>query len=973
MADLLEKLEAAWGRGEPPNLVQWVNETEELPVSNLAVLVSEDFRYRRQSGQDCQVESYFQTFPQLQEESAAVDLIYVEYLLREESGETPTEQEYAERFPDHEEAIRRQLQLHQLLMVQSAAGDLATEPATVPNASSPTIEGFDVLEIVGHGAMGVVYKARDLKLNRVVAIKMLLTGQHASEKEKRQFQREAEAAARLQHRHVVSVYQVGITSDGIPFLVMEYIKGGSLLEVLQVGPLPIDESVSIARDVVVALACAHGSNIVHQDIKPGNILIAPDGPQIADFGLSRPIDSTLTQLSMDSVAGTPQYMAPEQADPDAAIGPACDIYAVGAILYEMLSGRPPLHGASPWEVFQQLTSHDPPRLRELNPSLPRDLETICEKCLQKIPSRRYASAVELGEDLRRFAEGHPISARPVSTFERCVRWCRRQPKLAAAAGLASLLAIAITVVTTMAATRISDARSETESVKVKATESRVQSLLNAAPDAIPFCIEALGDEPIVQQMLTEHLNDSASDVASRFRAACGLAARGDVRVEELLTCLEEMPPSRGVCRAAVTALGSEFEGAERAITERTRSVDVSRRVRLAWVSLFLGVAEPAEDLVQRAKDPMPRTLFVHALSDWLAEDAMVSKVLSADLSDQLRAAICLALGTVDSATLSSTSRTKVLQVLRAWWTESDSAAVHSSAQWAMMKWGGSVGSQSANSVNGEWSTNSVGFTMVRLEPGTFTMGSDQERRGHPRREVTLNTPFWISAEEVSAERFREFVTARSSTVAELETWTLDTEISPTLKHPANRVTWTMAIQFCNWLSESEKLQPCYTRSETADDDGQAVFRWTIDSDADGYRLPTEAEWEYAARAGADTRYNFGDEQRFHTHYVRTSAFRKVNAFPCGTLMPNANGLFDTEGNVWDLVWDEWVVGTTEAVADSLEFDATAKEGSTRTIRGGGVDCSSGDADLEARGLIPTGRQWWNVGFRVARNAAALTE
>jgi tetratricopeptide (TPR) repeat protein len=304
----------------------------------------------------------------------------------------------------------------------------------------PAIPGYDVQAELGRGGMGVVWKARQLRPRRDVALKVLRAGLPSDLEARRRFRAEAEALARLQHPGIVQVYEVG-EHDGRPFFSLEFCAGGSLANKLAGGLLPPAESAALVEAVAHAVGAAHRAGIVHRDLKPGNLLLAADGtPKVTDFGLAKSLTPDGPPLSCTGVVlGTPSYAAPEQFD--GAAGPAADVYALGAILYECLTGRPPFRAATALETLALVRVHDPVPVRQQQPGVPRDLETVCLKCLEKVPARRYAAAEDLAEDLRRFREGRPVAARPVSRPERLRRWGRRNPL---AAVLAAVLAVALT-------------------------------------------------------------------------------------------------------------------------------------------------------------------------------------------------------------------------------------------------------------------------------------------------------------------------------------------------------------------------------------------------------------------------------------------------------------------------------------------------------------------------------------------------
>jgi hypothetical protein len=296
----------------------------------------------------------------------------------------------------------------------------------------PEVPGYEVLGVLGRGGMGVVYKARQARLNRLVALKMILAGAHAGEQELARFRTEAEAVARRQHPNVVQIHEVG-EHQGLPFFSLEFCPGGSLDRKVRGTPQPPREAARLAELLARAMDVAHQAGIVHRDLKPANVLLAADGtPRITDFGLAKKLDEAVGQTASGAVMGTPSYMAPEQARGETGrVGPAADVYALGALLYELLTGRPPFKAATSLDTMLQVMTDEPVSPCRLLPGLPRDLETICLKCLAKGPAQRYASAGDLAEDLRRFLGGEPIQARPVGGWERAWKWCRRHPAVSA--------------------------------------------------------------------------------------------------------------------------------------------------------------------------------------------------------------------------------------------------------------------------------------------------------------------------------------------------------------------------------------------------------------------------------------------------------------------------------------------------------------------------------------------------------------
>ncbi len=321
----------------------------------------------------------------------------------------------------------------------------AIEPA-FPEGSA--FGGYELIREIGRGGMGVVYLARQAGLNRLVCVKLLLTGTRAAESEVDRFRVEAEAAAGLKHPNIVAIHEVGC-HEGHHFFSMEYVEGSTLGELVRDGPLPADRAAAYLRTVAGAVDHAHRMGILHRDLKPANILIDErDRPRITDFGLARHIDGSGRLTQSGAILGTPSYMPPEQTEGGHG-SPAGDVYALGAILYELTTGRPPFQGESALDTLLLVRRSEPVRPRLLNPKVPPDLETITLACLEKDPSGRYPTALALADELGRFLDRKPILARPIGRARRGARWCRRNPVLAsliAASVLLSAVAAAFATV-----------------------------------------------------------------------------------------------------------------------------------------------------------------------------------------------------------------------------------------------------------------------------------------------------------------------------------------------------------------------------------------------------------------------------------------------------------------------------------------------------------------------------------------------
>jgi WD40 repeat protein/serine/threonine protein kinase len=469
----VKRFERAWRQKPKPAIEDY------LPVGDrrqlvLVELVHVDLELRLKAGEGVRVEEYHNRYPELAgERAAALELIGVEYELRRRGEPGLVLDEYLERFPQYRGELAEQIGLATII-----AGDMPHQMAAQPGKIPVEVAGYDILGVLGRGGMGVVYQARQRALNRIVAIKMILSDAHAGPREIGRFRREAETLAQLQHPHIVQIYEVG-EQDGRPFYTMEYVDGGSLDRELAGTPQPARAAAQLLETLARTMHHVHQFGIIHRDLKPANILLVNGGvvsgdwceppsathppshtarhssltthqPKITDFGLAKLLcEDEAGPTRSGEMLGTPSYMAPELLQGKGArIGPATDVYGLGSILYEMLTGRPPFKGETAVDTLLQVRLEDPVSPSRLRPKLSRDLVTICLRCLQKEPRKRYASALALAEDLRRFLDGRAIQARPVGVLARMVKWARRRPAVAAlGAGICLILALGFAGVT----------------------------------------------------------------------------------------------------------------------------------------------------------------------------------------------------------------------------------------------------------------------------------------------------------------------------------------------------------------------------------------------------------------------------------------------------------------------------------------------------------------------------------------------
>ena len=398
---------------------------------------------RLRNGEHCSAEEYFERLPAVDCHSDSVlELIYTEYVVREELGQAVTADEWYVRFPSWSDDLRQMFEVHrQFNAVEthvSVSGSSNGTPFSSPKVQSVEsrhwesgrlIGCYQLFEEIGRGGMGVVYRARQLKLNRDVALKMILSGEFASPRELARFQTEAESAARLQHPNIVQVFEVS-AYDRHPYLSMELVDGGNLEAQLKVHRMAPHDAARLLETIARAVHFAHQSGVIHRDLKPSNVLLTSTGePKVADFGLAKQLlEGQAENTQSGAIVGTPSYLAPELVGRGkASIGPTSDVYSLGVMLFEMMTGRLPFVAESPLELLKCIVSEDPSLPSDFCPNLPKDLETICLKCLNKEPYRRYGAAAELADDLHRFLIGEPIRARRIGIAERAAKWTRRRP------------------------------------------------------------------------------------------------------------------------------------------------------------------------------------------------------------------------------------------------------------------------------------------------------------------------------------------------------------------------------------------------------------------------------------------------------------------------------------------------------------------------------------------------------------------
>lgn len=491
LESLPQDLADRWKRGERIRALDYLERQPELR-KNLAIyklLVEEELRQLHLSGQTLDRERLLSDYPECRETILGFD-------------------------PQFETLVATAKDAFETQLAQTKALDHSEITSAVRTSRSgyPQIPGFEILSELGRGGMGIVYRARQNSANRQVALKvvrseMLDTSDMASRANAlERFRTEAKAAASLQHDNIIPVYEVGevpakdTRQSPLRYYAMRFIQGTSLYDILRKGPLDGRRAAQYVAQIARALQAAHDQGILHRDIKPHNVMIesATDRPLIADFGLAKFVQNDNSLTHAGQIIGTPSYMSPEQAQDASGVKAAADQYSLGATLYHLLAGHPPFAAPSLQEIIRQILEKPPVSLRESNPSIDRDLETICMKAIEKEPSKRYGSCQEFAEDLQRYIEGRPIVARPVSSFERAWRWCRRNPVLAA-----MMLAVSLLALSTFGAIAVGY-RQTAQALAI--SESRLEKAFQVVDDLFTRISEdELLNEPGMQKLRTELL------------------------------------------------------------------------------------------------------------------------------------------------------------------------------------------------------------------------------------------------------------------------------------------------------------------------------------------------------------------------------------------------------------------------------------------------------------------------------------
>jgi hypothetical protein len=579
LEEIVERFEFAWRRGGHPALEDYLPADLDLRRTALVELVYADLEFRLKAGEETDADEYVRRYPELAgHRSALLGLRALAQRLRK-TGPGP------------------------------AHSPAAPAPASPP---APALPGYTVLEELGRGGMGVVYKARHLGLDRLVAVKVLLAENDGGTDHRTRFRREAEAVARLRHPNIVQIYTIG-EQDGRPFFAMELAEGGNLAARTAAGPRPPREAAGLIETLARAVHHAHEHGLVHRDLKPANILLDGAGtPKVTDFGLVKELNRPARQTPSGAILGTPGYMAPEQAEGRASeVGPAADVYALGALLYEVLTGRPPFQGETPLDTVLQVLSEDPVAPSRLKPGVPPDLEAICLKCLRKAPVRRYRTALALAADLRGFLAGRRPAGGLLS---------RR------AVGLALLVAAAVAAVALATAlpawrpwqTGRPPGQQELEQwwdslgdrEDAPEADRAMQSMVAAPAQTVPFLQGRLQPVPPADAGRIDGLMDQLADDREEVRegAKRDLARLGEAAQEKLRAALEQpaFDPWSNFRRKAAKDLLEQLEGTRLRDRRATHVLELIGTPEALDLLKSLGTGAPGADRTERAKAALGR-------------------------------------------------------------------------------------------------------------------------------------------------------------------------------------------------------------------------------------------------------------------------------------------------------------------------------------------------------------------------------
>jgi hypothetical protein len=762
----------------------------------------------------------------------------------------------------------------------------------VDGAVGRTLGDYIILDRLGTGGMGMVYRAMQRSARRMVALKLIKAewwGDSTEPGEGRaelRFRNEAQALGQLEHDHIVPIYEVG-HAEGIQYFSMRLIKGRSLGRMIREdGPMDPRGAAEYLEPIARAVQYAHERGILHRDIKPSNIMVDEDDrPCLIDLGLCKSLEATDATSLIGRPMGTAEYMAPEQARGARDVGPAVDVYGLGATLLALLTGSPPFSGATPAVVLRRVLEDEPDWPRERDEPVGRELKAICLKCLDKHPGRRFQSAGDLAEVLRQYLDDEPTGVVVPGLWAGLSRWLRRRPGLVGAAGMAILIGWMVLV-----------AWRHADRLDHQVAAALARDLPTVPWDDLPRKAgEAARLRGRVEAMLRARLDGGPADPELRSRIAVVLLHTEPARAVELADGLLACGPDEH--RAVREVLRPRRDGVAPPLCSALADpgADIGRRARAAAALIALdgadGIgpfadAEPAWSLLRAAEVPDLRI----ELLDWLVRSRIPAETIAARLEREpdasARRALIQILAELDGGT---TGLPPALPGrLVAMYRDDPDPGVHSSLGYLMTRRGlareqAELDAERAGRPPGErhWFVNAIGQTLAVVGPIAAAPGD------RPRLVAIATT-------ETTVEQYARFDPGHRSRAARAHG-----PPPPDPDAPVGAVTFDEAARFCNWLSEKDGLPPsewCYLPGEAP---GTMVPAPGYRSRR-GYRLPTLSEWESAARAGTATDRYFGRSVRHAAAYAWYSRNTDNHPEPVGRKRPNDLGLFDVLGNL-----DEW--------------------------------------------------------------------
>ncbi len=860
---------------------------------------------------------------------------------------------------------------------------------------------YELKGLLGSGGEAAVFSALDKQLDRRVAVRVLFLAESGNQNRDRII-RESRTLSRIHNEHVVTIFSVHVDGE-LALLISELVDGPTMKQLLvSQGALRPRVAADLIRQAALGVSAAHQLSIIHCDIKPRNILLTPGTghesgylAKISDFGfadegqrmsalleLAQPIEAVSNSIGRTGsvISGTLPYICPERIESKKFPDEAADVYGLGVSLYEALTGQLPYRGARHM-LARQILAGNPVHPRRLDDRIPEDLENICLKAMARDASLRYPTAALLAEDLRRFLDGQQTSVRPASPIRKLGRFAGRNWQSIVFGSVATALLMVLVAGAILALTMNRNRQNELQSIKNTIADVRASELLMADHGMLKFAISKMGnlDEATIEK-IRQVGSDPASDAYQRLNAAIIRLHLGEDVLPEIVRLLPEVSISPALLQLLLAAPESVGDLGRKTAGLSASQSNPEFRTQLALMAWSLGDSGELGEICNDLKQPDLRTRATMLLKDWHpAIEDLVARIRQ-DPDPMIQYCLVTGMGRMDPRSLHRFDVRLITELLSGLSGDSSTARVRAACVWTAKKLeiAGAGNAMFPIRKGKDWEQTTTGISLVRLEPGTMMLGAlDPRIEGdfNLPHATTMTRPFWIASTETSVAMYRTFLNDQDLDTALkpflFDGWLPDTATSPTPNHPVTRVSWIDAVLFCNWLSEREGLKPCYVfeKPDETQEYNLVDFAASIQTDfsANGFRLPTEAESEFASRSGGQSNHWFGDDNGLINELVSTSARFVVPAKVCGDLMPNPHGLHEMEGNVWEWSQDWYEQIGTDSLTDPRGPDAPDPQfGIRKAYRGGGVNTQRGSAEVSARGHDDPSSRWANLGFRVMR-------